>query len=169
MNRRKPGRVILVGHSYGGAVITEAGNDTKVAALVYVAAFVPDAGESVNDLGKGHPAPPWVKKLVVDRGGFASLPADVVANDFAQDPPAADTRLLAAKQGPIAARCFDDKITTAAWQADLGEGQPRDHAVPSRRGRRRDPRRRSRSLVSVARGEATARRANRSTARTAVT
>ena len=113
----QPGPVILVGHSYGGAVITEAGNDRKVAALVYVAAFVPDAGESINDLGKGHPAPPWVAKLVVDRGGFASLPADVVANDFAQDLPAADARLLAAKQGPIAARCFDDKITTAAWHA----------------------------------------------------
>jgi pimeloyl-ACP methyl ester carboxylesterase len=113
----QPGPVILVGHSYGGAVITEAGNDRKVAALVYVAAFVPDAGESINDLGKGHPAPPWVTKLVVDRGGFASLPADVVANDFAQDLPAADARLLAAKQGPIATRCFDDKITTAAWHA----------------------------------------------------
>jgi pimeloyl-ACP methyl ester carboxylesterase len=112
----QPGRVILVGHSYGGAVITEAGNDPKVAALVYVAAFVPDAGESINDLGKGQPAPPWVKQLVVDRGGFASLPAEVVAKDFAQDLSAADARLLAAKQGPIAARCFDDKITTAAWR-----------------------------------------------------
>lgn len=112
----QPGPVVLVGHSYGGAVITEAGNDAKVTALVYVAAFVPDAGESINDLGKGQPPPPWVKKLVVDRGGFASLPADVVAADFAQDLSAADARLLAAKQGPIAARCFDDKITTAAWR-----------------------------------------------------
>jgi pimeloyl-ACP methyl ester carboxylesterase len=113
----QPGPVVLVGHSYGGAVITEAGNDRKVASLVYVAAFAPDAGESINDLGKGHPAPPWVKKLVVDRGGFATLPTDVVASDFAQDLPAGDTRIIAAKQGPIAARCFDDKITTAAWHA----------------------------------------------------
>jgi len=112
----QPGRVILVGHSYGGAVITEAGNDKKVAALVYVAAFVPDAGESINDLGKGQPPPPWVTKLVVDSAGFASLPVEVVTGDFAQDLPAADARLLAAKQGPIAARCFDDKIKTAAWR-----------------------------------------------------
>lgn len=113
----QPGPVILVGHSYGGAVITEAGNDKKVAALVYVAAFVPDAGESINDLGKGQPPPPWVKKLVVDKGGFASLPTEVVTGDFAQDLPAAEARLLATKQGPIAARCFDDKITTAAWRS----------------------------------------------------
>ena len=111
----QPGRVVLVGHSYGGVVITEAGNHDKVAALVYVAAFAPDAGESVNDLGKGQPAPPWTKRLVIDSGGFASLPADVVASDFAQDLSAADTRLIAAKQGPIAAKCFDGKITTAAW------------------------------------------------------
>lgn len=112
----QPGPVILVGHSYGGAVITEAGNDPKVTALVYVAAFAPDAGESINDLGKGHPPPPWVTKLVVDKGGFASLPADVVAKDFAQDLPAGEAKLLAYKQGPIAARCFDDKIKTAAWR-----------------------------------------------------
>lgn len=111
----QPGKVVLVGHSYGGAVITEAGNHDKVSSLVYVAAFAPDAGESVNDLGKGAPPPPWVKRLVVDTGGFASLPADVVASDFAQDLPAGDTRLLAAKQGPIAAKCFDGKIATAAW------------------------------------------------------
>lgn len=112
----QPGPVILVGHSYGGAVITEAGNDRKVSALVYIAAFAPDAGESINDLGKGQPPPPWVKKLVIDSAGFASLPTDVVLNDFAQDLPNADARLLATKQGPIAARCFDDKITTAAWR-----------------------------------------------------
>jgi pimeloyl-ACP methyl ester carboxylesterase len=109
------GKVVLVGHSYGGAVITEAGNSDKVTALVYVAAFAPDAGESINDLGKGQPPPPWVTKLVVDRGGFATLPAALVAADFSQDLPPAESRLLAIKQGPIAARNFDAKITTAAW------------------------------------------------------
>lgn len=54
----QPGEVILVGHSYGGAVITQAGNDPKVVGLVYVAAFAPDANESINDLGRGQPAPP---------------------------------------------------------------------------------------------------------------
>ncbi|HEY4178051.1 MAG TPA: alpha/beta hydrolase [Kofleriaceae bacterium] len=110
------GPVVLVGHSYGGAVITEAGNDPKVQALVYVAAFAPDAGESINGLGKGQPPPPWVTKLVVDSAGFASLPTDVVLSDFAQDLKPADAKLVAYKQGPIAARCFDDKIKTAAWR-----------------------------------------------------
>jgi len=110
----QPGKVLLVGHSYGGVVITEAGNGDKVAGLVYVAAFAPDNGESVNDLGKGSPPPSWVTKLIVT-DGFLSLPTEVVASDFAQDLSAAETRLLATKQGPIAARCFDDKVTTAAW------------------------------------------------------
>ena len=110
-----PGPVLLVGHSYGGAVITEAGNDPKVAGLVYVAAFAPDSGESINDLGKGAPPPPWVKQLVVDSGGFAWLPAETIAADFAQDLPVAERRLLATKQGPVAARAFDDRITIAAW------------------------------------------------------
>lgn len=112
----QPGPVILVGHSYGGAVVTDAGNDPKVAALVYVAAFAPDTGESINDLGKGQPPPPWVSELVVDSAGFASLPAEVVATDFAQDLAPAETRLLASKQGPIALRCFDDPIQSAAWR-----------------------------------------------------
>jgi pimeloyl-ACP methyl ester carboxylesterase len=113
---KQSGPVVLVGHSYGGAVITEAGNDAKLRALVYVAAFAPDAGESINGLGKGQPPPPWVTKLVVDTAGFASLPTDVVLSDFAQDLKPADAKLVAYKQGPIAARCFDDKIKTAAWQ-----------------------------------------------------
>ncbi|MFT3694346.1 MAG: alpha/beta hydrolase [Kofleriaceae bacterium] len=108
------GKVTLVGHSYGGVVITEAGNDDKVKSLVYIAAFAPDNGESVNDLGKGQPAPPWLKKLIVTQG-FAAMPADAVATDFAQDLPTTETQLMATKQGPIALRCFEDKVTTAAW------------------------------------------------------
>lgn len=111
-----PGEVILVGHSYGGAVITEAGNNSKVVGLVYVAAFGPDAGESVNDLGKGKPAPSWQAALKVDAGGYAWLPGEVVAKDFAQDLPPAQTKLITVKQGPIALKCFDDKIKVAAWK-----------------------------------------------------
>jgi pimeloyl-ACP methyl ester carboxylesterase len=107
--------VILVGHSYGGAVITEAGNDPKVVGLVYVAAFAPEANESINDLGKGQPPPPWASQLQVDSGGFARLPAETVSKDFAQDLPPAETALIAVKQGPIAVKSFDAKIKTAAW------------------------------------------------------
>ena len=111
----QPGEVILVGHSYGGAVITEAGNDPKVVGLVYVAAFAPDSNESINDLGKGQPPPPWVTQLQVDQG-FARLPAATVLKEFAQDLPPAEAELLAVKQGPVFAKCFDDKIQTAAWR-----------------------------------------------------
>lgn len=111
------GPVLLVGHSWGGAVITEAGNHDKVLGLVYVAAFAPDGGESVDDLGKGGPPPPWAKRLVVDSGGFAWLPADVVAADFAPDLPAAESALVASVQQPIQTKAFGEKVTTAAWRS----------------------------------------------------
>ena len=110
------GEVVLVGHSYGGAVISEAGVDPKVTRLVYVAAFVPDVGESINDLGKGQPLPPWVPTLQIDSGGFAWLPLSTVLHDFAQDLPVAEGRLLAAKQGPIFAGSFDTRLQAAAWR-----------------------------------------------------
>jgi pimeloyl-ACP methyl ester carboxylesterase len=113
---KQPGEVILVGHSYGGAVITEAGNSPKVAGLVYVAAFGPDSGESINDLGKGKPPPVWITSLEVDEGGFGWLPPSTVSTSFAQDLPAAETKILTSKQGPIAMKNFDGKIQTAAWR-----------------------------------------------------
>src|SRR5262249_10605726 len=105
-----------VGHSWGGTVITEAGNDDKVAALVYVAAFAPDDGQAVGDLGKDYPPPPGIQKLKQDKAGFLSLPREAVAKDFAQDLPGSQTRIMAATQGPIAAKAFGDKVTTAAWK-----------------------------------------------------
>jgi pimeloyl-ACP methyl ester carboxylesterase len=111
----QPGEVILVGHSYGGAVISEAGNNSKVVGLVYVAAFAPDTGESVNDLGKGKPAPGWVAGVRVDEGGFATLTSATVATYFAQDLPAVEIKVIAAKQGPISLKNLDEKIKSAAW------------------------------------------------------
>ena len=110
------GRVVLVGHSWGGTVITDAGQADKVAALVYVAAFAPDAGQSTAELGKGYPVPPGIASLVADAKGYLSLPAPALARDFAQDVPPAQAAVMAATQGPIQARAFDDKTTGAAWQ-----------------------------------------------------
>lgn len=109
------GPVILVGHSWAGAVITQAGDDPRVKALVYVAAFAPDAGMSVNDLGKGAPPLAWQKTVVVSKDGYITLPANSIADNFAQDLPKSETKLLAATQGATAARAFDDKLTVAAW------------------------------------------------------
>jgi pimeloyl-ACP methyl ester carboxylesterase len=111
----QPGDVVLVGHSYGGMVITEVGNDPKVKQLVYIAAFGPDVGESVNDIGKAGPPPDWAPSLKVN-DGYSWLPADTVAKDFAQDLPKADQALLAVKQGWTATKAFDGKTTTAAWK-----------------------------------------------------
>jgi pimeloyl-ACP methyl ester carboxylesterase len=110
------GPVILVGHSWGGTVITEAGAHDKVAALVYVAAFAPDAGQSSNDLGKDGPTPPGLSNLRADSGGFLSLSPESVAKDFAQDLPAAETAVMAVTQGPIFGKAFDEKVTNAAWK-----------------------------------------------------
>jgi pimeloyl-ACP methyl ester carboxylesterase len=112
----QPGPVILVGHSWGGTVITEAGSNDKVAALVFVAAFAPDVGESTADLGKNGPPPPGSASIKPDSAGFLYLTPEGVARDFAQDLPAAQTKLMAVTQGPIFSKAFEDKVTNAAWK-----------------------------------------------------
>ena len=112
----QPGPVVLVGHSWAGTVITEAGVDQKVAALVYVAAFAPDADETVGDLGKDYPPPPSFAAPIVDAQGFMSLPADAVAKQFAWDLPAAEALVLAATQKPIASSAFAAKVSGVAWK-----------------------------------------------------
>ncbi|SEJ34415.1 alpha/beta fold hydrolase [Paraburkholderia diazotrophica] len=110
------GPVVLVGHSWGGVVISEAGNDEKVKALVYVAAFAPDSGQSLNDMIKGKPAPAWASELQKDSGNFLKLSSKAIDDDFAQDLNAAEKRVVAATQGPWFAGCTDDKVTDAAWR-----------------------------------------------------
>lgn len=113
---QQTGPVVLVGHSWGGVVITQAGDDDKVRALVYVAALVPDSGESVNDLMKNQPAPAWAGELRKDSANFLTLSTKAVVNDFAQDLPPERARILATTQGPWFAGCLDDKVSTAAWR-----------------------------------------------------
>ncbi|MDR3099879.1 MAG: alpha/beta hydrolase [Paraburkholderia sp.] len=113
---QQTGPVVLVGHSWGGVVITQAGDDDKVKALVYVAALAPDSGESVNDLTKNQPAPAWSHELRKDSANFLTLSTRAVINDFAQDLPAAQARVLATTQGPWSASCLDDKVSIAAWR-----------------------------------------------------
>ncbi|RKP49707.1 alpha/beta fold hydrolase [Pararobbsia silviterrae] len=109
------GPVVLVGHSWGGAVISQAGNDDKVKALVYVAAFAPDSGTSVNDLIKDKPAPAWAPELRKDSGNFLTLSDKGIAEDFAQDLTPAQQHLVAATQGPWSAGAINEKVTDAAW------------------------------------------------------
>lgn len=110
------GNVVLVGHSWGGTVISEAGAHEKVSALVYVAAFAPDAGQISGEQGKGAPTPPGISQIKADGNGFLYLTPEGMAKDFAQDLPAAQTAVMSATQGPIKASAFDDRTTVAAWK-----------------------------------------------------
>ena len=112
---RQQGPVVLAGHSWGGAVITQAGTAEGVAALVYVAAFAPDSGQSVNDLQKNFPRPGYVDLLEVDSSGYLWFPQQALPDWFAQDLPAPNAKLLAATQNPILASVFDDKVLESAW------------------------------------------------------
>jgi pimeloyl-ACP methyl ester carboxylesterase len=110
------GKVVLVGHSWGGTVITEAGENDKVAALVYVAAFAPDAGQTSAELGKDYPPSPGIKQLVADKNGWLTLPPKAIAEDFAQDVSPAQAAVMAVTQGPLQAKALEDKTTVAAWK-----------------------------------------------------
>src|SRR5918994_2322836 len=111
------GPAILVGHSYGGVVITEAGRHDKVAGLAYIAAFAPDAGESVNTLiaapPPGAPVPPILPPvdgfLFLDRGKFAA--------SFAADLPADDAAFMADSQVPWGLEALNGTVTDPAWRS----------------------------------------------------
>ena len=110
------GPVLLVGHSYGGVVITEAGNNAKVAGLVYVAAFALDAGQSIMDLSKSGPSAPLNSELRPDQAGFLKATEKGINEDFAQDLPEKERRVLEATQGPTSINAFGGKVTQAAWK-----------------------------------------------------
>ncbi|WP_295958716.1 alpha/beta hydrolase [Rhodoferax sp.] len=112
----QPGKVVLVGHSWGGVVITEAGDDAKVKALVYVAALVPDMGQAAGELVKDYPTASGWAHVVADQAGFLSLTQEGVAQHFAQDLSASATAVMTATQGPIQAKAFEQKLTVAAWK-----------------------------------------------------
>lgn len=111
------GPTILVGHSWGGVVITEAGADPKVVGLVYVAAFAPDVGVPVADLGKDLPAPPGAAELRPDAQGYLTMTTKGVMESFAPDLPAAQRKIIAATQGATNSTVFSAKVTTAAWKS----------------------------------------------------
>jgi len=117
---RLDGPVILVGHSYGGAVITVAGGSDKVAGLVYVAGVVPEAGESVNDLQGRFPSlamGPLVRPVPLPDGSLQlSIDPARFHDVFCADVPDAEAAFMAISQRSVSARAFDDPVTAAAWR-----------------------------------------------------
>jgi pimeloyl-ACP methyl ester carboxylesterase len=109
------GPVLLVGHSYGGAVITEAGNNPKVAGLVYVAAFAPEEGETLGGMAKEYPTPPAYAEFRQVEGGYLVLTAKGVNESFGQDLTMAEKDLVFAVQGATQSAILGTPITKAAW------------------------------------------------------
>jgi pimeloyl-ACP methyl ester carboxylesterase len=110
------GPVVLVGHSYGGAVITEAGTHKDVAALVYIAAFAPDKGESVNTLIADPPPGAPVPPILPPRDGFLLLDREKFAGSFAADLPAEQAAFMADSQLPWGVDALGGAITEPAWR-----------------------------------------------------
>jgi pimeloyl-ACP methyl ester carboxylesterase len=109
------GPTVLVGHSWGGVVIGEAGNDPKVSAMVYVAAYAPDRGESLKSLSEGAPPSPGQKALRPDARGYLSLDPAAFPTLFAGDLPVAESKGLVAHQIPLNSAVFGTEATVAAW------------------------------------------------------
>ena len=108
---------ILVGHSYGGAVITEAGNDPKVAGLVYIAAFALDDGESVSSLIKDPPPGASVPPILPPVDGYLFLDQTKFPSSFAADVDAEKAAFMADSQVPWGAEALNGTISHAAWRA----------------------------------------------------
>jgi pimeloyl-ACP methyl ester carboxylesterase len=110
----KAGPCVLVGHSYGGMIVTETGMHPNVKDLVYVAAVQPDVGESLSDLADK--IPPAAKSIGPVGDGFLAVNPDAFPDDFAADAPKSVSRFMAISQVPVAAEALHAKATVAAWK-----------------------------------------------------
>ncbi|KDP89082.1 alpha/beta hydrolase [Cupriavidus basilensis] len=110
------GPTLLVGHSYGGAVITGAGHAPNVVGLVYVAAFAPDEGESLGSIFARQAPPPGGAHIRPDKDGFLWLDPEAFQQSFGDDLSDVDALVMAVTQKPIAGRCFEDKSGPPAWK-----------------------------------------------------
>jgi pimeloyl-ACP methyl ester carboxylesterase len=113
---RQDGPTVLVAHSFGGMIVTEAGVDPKVSAVVYVAARAPDAGEDYTALAKTFPTPPASAGIVFD-GDEGRLSEAAFLRDFAGDLPQARAKVLYAVQQPFRKALLTGKTTHAAWRS----------------------------------------------------
>ena len=113
---RQDGPTVLVGHSFSGMIVTQAGVHPKVSSLVYVAARAPDAGEDYAALAKTFPTPPATAGIMFD-GDEGRLTEEAFVRDFAGDVPAAKARILYAVQEPFRKELLAGKTTQAAWRS----------------------------------------------------
>ncbi|PZX93326.1 alpha/beta hydrolase [Flavobacterium aquariorum] len=116
------GPTILVGHSWGGTVITEAGMHPKVAGLVYVTGFMPDKGQTTRQLAKTFPKPPEMRTEAPDNGGFVFYDRSTFRAGVAGDLSKEDADFMNASQIPIHKDCFETPLTSAAWRTKPSYG-----------------------------------------------
>ncbi|MFD0795126.1 alpha/beta fold hydrolase [Mucilaginibacter litoreus] len=119
---RQDGKVILVGHSWGGTVITEAGVNEKVAALVYVAAFMPDKGETTGKWVAAAPASPDAGFTTPDQYGYVYFDPAKFHGGFAGDLTKAQSDFMNASQVPIIGKCFEEPVHNVAWRSKPSYG-----------------------------------------------
>jgi pimeloyl-ACP methyl ester carboxylesterase len=113
---KQGGKAVLVGHSWGGVVITEAGNDPKVSALVYVSAFAPEVGQSLAMLAKSGPATEGAAAIHPDDKGNLTIDPKVFPSAVAADVPPKIAESLANHQLPLNVKAFEAPVDTAAWR-----------------------------------------------------
>jgi len=127
----RSGPCVLVGHSYGGMIISEVGNHPSVRSLVYVAAFEPEVGETAGELQ--NKIPPASKSVVPAGNGFVQVKPEAFAEDFAADLPKSLAHFMSISQVPISVAIFDANVTMAAWSQKLS------YAVIARQDRMINP------------------------------
>lgn len=126
------GKVLLVGHSYGGAVISGAGNHDKVAGLVFIAAFAPDKGESLGGIFERREKPSGGASIYPDSKGFLWIKYDEFHKSFCEDLDEVDALVMSLSQKAINGRCFGDEAGEPAWKTKPSWYQvsDRDHMIP---------------------------------------
>jgi len=111
------GDIVLVGHSWGGVAVTQAGVDPRVKALVFVSAFAPDVGETGSGLIGEHPTPPALSTIGADKAGFVYQTEAGMVENVGPDLPPEEARILAVTQGRLAGKAFGETVAAAAWKA----------------------------------------------------
>ncbi|HTD39604.1 MAG TPA: alpha/beta hydrolase, partial [Mucilaginibacter sp.] len=126
------GKVLLVGHSYGGAVITGAGHHDKVAGLVYIAAFAPDEGDSLGSISARRDPASGGASIYPDNKGFLWVKYDEFHQSFCQDLEEDEALVMSVSQKPIHGTCFGDISGVAAWKTKPSWYQvsDQDHMIP---------------------------------------
>lgn len=150
MVRQQEGPVILVGHSYGGAVLSEAGDLPNVAGLVYVAAFAPDAGESPGGITQQDP-PVAAPNLAPDSDGYLWVKPDKFHESFCQDLTADEALVMAVTQKAPLATTFGDAVTAPAWKAKpcWYQVSSQDHMIAPTNQQRMSARMNARKVITL--------------------